>query len=224
MAFQRDIDGFKTAIESVYADLRDSLLTGAIAPSAKMRVEELRTRYGVGSSTVREALSRLLVENLVTTEGQRGFKAAPVSLSDFRELVDMRCMIEVQGVRLAIERGDQDWESGVVVAPHRLARVEESIPAERAKHWEQANRDFHDATVAAHGNRWLADMRDLHQTHWMRYIQIAAPWRKMPIDSRAEHQDIFDAVISRKADDAAHLIDRHFRKHASAVEAGLGRK
>lgn len=224
MAFQRDIDGFKTAIESVYADLRDSLLTGAIAPSAKMRVEELRTRYGVGSSTVREALSRLLVENLVTTEGQRGFKAAPVSLSDFRELVDMRCMIEVQGVRLAIERGDQDWESGVVVAHHRLARVEESIPAERAKHWEQANRDFHDATVAAHGNRWLADMRDLHQTHWMRYIQIAAPWRKMPIDSRTEHQDIFDAVIARKADDAAHLIDRHFRKHASAVEAGLGRK
>ena len=224
MAFQRDIDGFKTAIESVYADLRDSLLTGAIAPSAKMRVEELRTRYGVGSSTVREALSRLLVENLVTTEGQRGFKAAPVSLSDFRELVDMRCMIEVQGVRLAIERGDQDWESGVVVAHHRLARVEGSIPAERAKHWEQANRDFHDATVAAHGNRWLADMRDLHQTHWMRYIQIAAPWRKMPIDSRTEHQDIFDAVIARKADDAAHLIDRHFRKHASAVEAGLGRK
>ena len=224
MAFQRDIDGFKTAIESVYADLRDSLLTGAIAPSAKMRVEELRTRYGVGSSTVREALSRLLVENLVTTEGQRGFKAAPVSLSDFRELVDMRCMIEVQGIRLAIERGDQDWESGVVVAHHRLARVEESIPAERAKHWEQANRDFHDATVAAHGNRWLADMRDLHQTHWMRYIQIAAPWRKMPIDSRTEHQDIFDAVIARKADDAAHLIDRHFRKHASAVEAGLGRK
>ena len=224
MAYERNLDGYKTAIEGVYADLRDSLLCGEIAPASRLRVEELRTRYNVGASTVREALSRLMAENLVTSEGQRGFRAAPVSLTDFRELVDTRCMIEEQALRQSIAKGDDQWEADLVAAHHRLARIEAAVPAERAKHWEQANRDFHDATVSAHGNRWLGAMRDLHHTHWIRYMTIAAPWRRMPIDSRTDHQAIFDALMDRNSELAAALISRHFRKHASAVEAGLTRK
>ena len=148
----------KTAIEEVHASIREGILNGILEPEGRLRVEALRKEYGVGSSTVREALSRLLIENLVTTEGQRGFHVAPVSLEDFRQIAEMRMLLEVKAVTDSIRDGDDDWEARVVGAHHRLAKIETEMPGkERASvnEWEARNRDFHDAMISACSNRWL---------------------------------------------------------------------
>ena len=43
-------------------------------------------RYEIGATPLREALNRLSAEELVRREEQRGFRVAPVSLSDLAEL------------------------------------------------------------------------------------------------------------------------------------------
>src|SRR5689334_13226931 len=75
-----------TLVETAYSALRREILEGAFKPGAKLRTEELRARYDVSGSTIREALTRLLGEALVTAEGQRGFRVAPASIEDFRDL------------------------------------------------------------------------------------------------------------------------------------------
>ena len=99
----------KTAIESVYAAVREDILSGRLKPGSRLPIEHLRSHYEVGSSTVREALSRLVSDTLVTTEGQRGFRVAPISLDDFREIAAMRKLLEAQALGEAIARGDDDW-------------------------------------------------------------------------------------------------------------------
>jgi len=92
----------RTAIETVYMTLRQGILEGTLQPECKLRVEELRQHFGVGSSTIREALSRLLVDKLVTSKEQRGFQVAAVSLEDFREITELRILLETQAVRESI--------------------------------------------------------------------------------------------------------------------------
>ena len=94
-------DHGRTLVEQAYASLRREILDGALEPGAKLRTEELRQRYGIGASTVRESLTRLLGEALVTAEGQRGFRVAPISLDDFSDLTNVRKMIETEALRLS---------------------------------------------------------------------------------------------------------------------------
>ena len=49
----------RTLIETAYATLRNEIIDGTLEPGAKLRTEELRTRYDVSGSTIREALTRL---------------------------------------------------------------------------------------------------------------------------------------------------------------------
>lgn len=233
MTFLRNINDLepesagKTAIESVYEALRQAILTGEIRPESRLRVEELRKTFGVGASTVREALSRLLVENLVTTEGQRGFRAAAVSVEDFKNIVEMRAMFEARAVREAIARGDDDWESAFVAAHHNLAKIETEMAGHErwvVAEWEKRNRAFHNAMIGGCSNGWLLNFREILYNHSVRYIQISLTDRTIPRDVRAEHQAIFDAVIARDADLAERLTIEHIYKSVPVIEARLQAK
>ncbi len=230
MTFLKNVNEFsdeltsRTTIETVYNALRQAILSGEIRPESRLRVEEYRNKFGVGSSTVREALSRLLVENLVTTEGQRGFRAASVSIQDFKSIVDMRALLEVKAVRESIQKGDDAWESRFVGAHHRLAKIEtEMVGRERqsAAEWEVRNRAFHDTMISACTNEWLLKFRAILYQHSVRYIQIAITDRIIPRNVRAEHQAIFDAVIARDEELAARLTAEHIYRSVPVIEANL---
>lgn len=230
MSFLKDISEFdsesrsKTTIEMVYEALRSAILSGEIAPESRLRVEILRKTFGVGASTVREALSRLLVENLVTTEGQRGFRAAPVSVEDFKNIVQMRSLLEAQAVSESIQKGDDEWESAFVAAHHRLAKIEmemEGREAQAVAEWEARNRAFHNAMIGACTNSWLLNFREILYSHSIRYLHIAITDRTIPRDVRAEHQAIFDAVIARDADLAQKLTVDHIHRSVPVIEVRL---
>lgn len=214
----------KTIIEDVYVSLRHGILNGILKPGSRLRVEELRQKYGVGASTVREALSRLLAENLVTTEGQRGFRVAPVSLADFQNIAQMRTLLEVEAIRESIERGDEDWEARVVAAAHRLSKVETAMrgqEAAAASEWEERNRAFHDALISACTNTWLLNFRGILYRHSARYLRMALTDTQTPRDVRAEHQALFDAVMDRDADRAARITAEHIDRSVAVIAAQL---
>ncbi len=214
----------KTAIGEVYASLRQEILNGELDPGSRLQIERLRKHYGVGSSTVREALSRLLVENLVTTEGQRGFRVAPVSIEDFRQIVRMRALLESAALKESIENGSDEWEGNLVAAHHRLAKVEKAIAAGAANsvdEWEARNRQFHDALYAACDNRWLQNFRAILYNQSVRYLRISMVRQTIPRDVRNEHQLIFDAAINRDKAEAERLIRAHIEKSLDVLEVLL---
>lgn len=232
MTFLKDVNDLasestgKTAIETVYLALRRGILDGDLEPEARLRVQELRERFEVGSSTIREALSRLLVDNLVTSEGQRGFRVAPVSLKDFREISELRVLLETQAIRESLEQGDDEWENRIVAAAHQLAKVEKAMSERRrdedyVQEWEARNADFHDALVAACTNDWLRRFRAQVFAHSFRYRRIVVRERNVPRDVRAEHQALFEAAIARDVETTVRLTTEHIQKSVIVLEARL---
>src|SRR3546814_18249404 len=63
--------------------------------------EQLKEIYGASYSTLREALSSLVAEQLVVAEGQRGFRVASISAADLLDLTDARVLLEREAVRRA---------------------------------------------------------------------------------------------------------------------------
>jgi GntR family transcriptional regulator, carbon starvation induced regulator len=214
----------RTLIETAYATLRSEIVDGTLEPGAKLRTEELRARYDVSGSTIREALTRLLGEALVTSEGQRGFRVAPATVDDFRDLTEVRKLIETEALRQAIESGGEAWESDIVAAFYRLSKTEERLredPAGASTEFEERNRDFHRALIAACPSAWMHRLHALLYQQSERYRRLAVVRRTMPRDVHAEHQGILDATLARDSDLACKLLGEHIERSVIVLETLL---
>lgn len=219
-------DRSRTLVESAYSSLRHEILSGHLKPSAKLRTEELRQRYKIGASTLREALTRLLGEALVTAEGQRGFRVAPISLSDLADLTNVRKMIETEALRQSVLAGDEAWEGRVVAAFYRLSKVEERL-AENAQalsaDFEQRNRDFHQALISACASPWLQRLNTMLYQQSERYRRISLVSRDVPRDVHAEHKAIYEAALARNIEQVCRLTAEHIDNTLSVVRQVLAR-
>ena len=112
----------RTIAESTYRRIRQDILWVRFAPGSPLRSDELRARYGVGISPLREALTRLASERLVTSVGQRGFRVAPLTAYDVEDTMATRILIESEALSRSIRRGDMAWETALVAAFHALSR------------------------------------------------------------------------------------------------------
>ena len=213
----------RTLSAGVAARLRADILNGALEPGSRLAMTDLTKRYGAGMSPVREALSRLLGEGLVQTEGQRGFRVAAMSRADFNEIVMLRQMVEEAGVRAAIEKGDEQWEASLVAAFHvlerRLAVLLERETEEALAAYEDAHRRFHFAIIAGAGSARLSRMQQRLYEEARRYRLLF--YRKHVAGSAVDfseagaiHREILDAVLARDAERAAEIL----RAHVTLIE------
>ncbi|MEX8494234.1 GntR family transcriptional regulator, partial [Sphaerotilus sp.] len=147
-AFRSTDEVPRTLVERAYLGLRHDIVCGALAPGERLRVEHLKDRYEVGAGTLREALSLLLSDALVTAEGQRGFRVTPISLADLEDVTNTRVLLETEALRLSIRHGDAAWELGLVAAFDGLSAAERTPESLRSGDWEHANRGFHEALIA----------------------------------------------------------------------------
>lgn len=212
----------RTLTERAYAALRNDIVAGDLSPEMKLQTQMLKTRYGLGGSTLREALTRLTGESLVTFEGQRGFRVASVSREDFADLCETRRTIEVDALRRSILAGDDHWEARVVAAYHRLSRIEDQMPGRLEEiygDWEDRNRDFHKALISACPSRWLHRIHDVLCRQAERYRRITfASGRTLPRNVQQEHRAIMEAAVARDVDAACGLAASHILKTLAILD------
>lgn len=222
----------KSMGEQAHAMLRHQIISGAFAPEQPLRLAQLQERFGVGFSPLREALTRLTAEGLVTSEPMRGFRVAPLSQEDLRDTMETRAFVETEALRRSIRRGDDDWEARIVSSLHALGRqFERSGPdqPESLAALEERHRDFHFALVSASGSRRLEQIIDSLYVGSVRYRMPSLSNRQSTParDLMAEHGAIADAALARDEALATRLLDEHYRLTAEmlsmAPAAPLGR-
>jgi DNA-binding GntR family transcriptional regulator len=200
----------KTLVESAYRARRRDIIEGNLAPGEKLRVEHLKDNYGVGAGTLREALSLLISDALVVSQGQRGFRVAPVSLEDFEDITQTRVMLECDALRQSIAAGDDAWEANLLAAFHRLTKAEEKrIGTDDREEWEERNRIFHEVLISACPSRWLKHFLSILYQQAERYRRLSLYLKPIPRDIHAEHDALLQAAMARDADKATALLGEH---------------
>lgn len=210
----------KTLVESAYRALRRDIIEGRLSPGEKLRVEHLKDNYGVGAGTLREALSLLIADALVVSQGQRGFRVAPVSLEDFEDITRNRVMLECEALRQSIAMGDDAWEGEVLAAFHRLSKAEEKLIASTDREeWEERNRVFHEVLIAACPSRWLKHFLAILYHQAERYRRLSLYLQPIPRDIHAEHETLLQAVLARDTDKAAAMLAEHIQLTFRSIQA-----
>jgi DNA-binding GntR family transcriptional regulator len=207
----------RTLAEAASRKLRAEILEGRLKPGEKLQIERLSAAYDVGPTPLREALSRLTAMGLVTAEGQRGFRVAPVSVENLLDVSRNRIWVEALALRAAIAKGDRNWEADIVAAAHRLR----GLPAHNARGvtaaWDRENRLFHEALVAACASPQLLAFREHLYDMSDRYRRLAVLEGMAGRDLDDEHDAIMAAALARKTKRAIELLAEHFLATTRAV-------
>ena len=201
----------RTLIEQTYAELRNDIIEGRLEPGSKLPIEHLRVQYNVGAGTLREAITRLASDALVTTEGQRGFRVAPITIEELEDITRLRLHIEIEALRLSIRHGGERWRLGLRQSYEAISAVEQPIAPAHRRQWEALNVRFHEALLAGHESPWTQKVLGLLARHGERYRRYAMGLPGSVRDVHAEHTEIFEHALAGREARAALALEAHIR-------------
>ncbi|CAI0849611.1 GntR family transcriptional regulator [Serratia quinivorans] len=214
---------FKSLSGAAVALIRRRIINGEYPPGSKLVIGNIAAELDISPGLVREALSRLVTEGLVTAHEQRGFRASEVSLSELKDITANRQLIETHALRLAIANGDAEWEAGIIAAFHRLTccpRIDDENQHHSAN-WSQLHYSFHRSLLMACQSPWMLRFSDLLFDQSERYRRLRFGYElegvDTPRDVDGEHQAIMDAVLARNADLAADLLSQHYQRTVQRI-------
>lgn len=209
----------RTLARRAYHRLRRDIVHGRLAAGSKLKLEALSQSYEIGMSPLREALARLVGDQLVKTEDQRGFWVAPLSLAELDDISRVRNLIETEALRLSIERGGEAWEASVRAAFEALSEVESAVdghprplPQQTVDEWEERNRQFHYALISACDSPWLVKLQELLYHQAERYRRVSLSMSRSKRFVHEEHLAIFEAALERNALRACRLTHDHLMR------------
>lgn len=198
-----------------YSELRQMILSGALAPGSRISQYELAENMQMSITPLREAIRRLSSEGLITMDTHRDSKVADMSAAEARELLEVRLSLEPSATELAAyRRTDAD------IAIIRSA-AEKLLPVTRV--WGEdaiiAHRDFHRAVYTASHNATLIKLLDdlWDKSDRYRRIGLELPSGDEPrtIDLNQHHQ-ILELVTAGDGPGAAELARTHIANSLTA--------
>jgi len=225
--------------QNAYLTLRQAILDCDLAPGSSLVISSLKARFGFGWTPLREALSRLEADKLVTSAENKGYRVAPVSKEQLLDLQLARKTVERLLLARSIERGGEAWEASIVGAHHLLAQAPQpapGMPISEIEIWERRHQAFHETLLAAAEAPWMsgfaAETADhLHRHHRAMLYQSGLledaerPGKdalKELIEATlgiAHHTELMDAVLRRVEDEALSLMDEHVGFSMSVYQA-----
>ncbi len=214
-----------TLSEVAYQGVRQMILGGEVPPGEKLPLERLASQLGMGTTPLREALSRLAVEGLVIGHGQRGYWSASVSRAEFEQITDLRVDLEPKAFALSIQHGDAQWEGQVVAAFHQLSTITKRLvktPKASAREWETQNKAFHLTLVSRCENPWLLRFTGMLFDQSERYRHLSVAARAVPPPATdLEHEQLMRAALDRDVRVAVRLLKEHIKASAEAAMAAV---
>lgn len=208
----------RSLTSATYRRLKRDILACTLQPGQRLKISDLAVLYGCSPGAVREALTRLVAEELVVSEDQRGFRVAPVSRSDLLDLTQTRIDIETVALRHAIARGGLDWQAGIVSSIFRLSN--EPVMNEGGilnPRWSKLHQDFHMSLVAGCASPRLIRLCLAYFHQSQRFRMLTFRYHERGRSADPEHRELAEAVIGRDVERAVHLLAEHYNHTTNLI-------
>ena len=202
-----------TVGSSTYENIKKDNIYGNLAPGSKLKLDGLKKQYDASVSTLRETLNRLSSDGFVEAAEQRGFFVRSVSREDLAEIANLRILLECSALKTSIENGNADWEGNLVAAHHKLKLIEQKMLSgdySQKETWKRYDWEFHKTSIEACNSQNLMSLHAIIFDKYLRYQMLVITDRGK--DAALEHQQIFDAALSRNSSKAIEALEIHIRK------------
>lgn len=175
----------KNLRSQVRAELLQRMRTGLVQPGEGINEVQLAGSLGVSRTPLREALIALESEGQIESENGKGFRFAPLSASEFRDLAPVMAALE----GLALELTPPE---ALPAIGSRLKEMAEAFAEELVEHQLIITKDdeWHSVMLSACPNSRLLSVIESVRSSFHRYESLLVPENVLVERVAAEHAEI----------------------------------
>ena len=201
--------------DQVYGEIKEAILSGALAPGGAIDKLALCAKLGVSRFPVTAAINRLAFERLVVIEPQHGSFVAKIAANDVREWMMIRRALEAEIAGEAAGRLPTDAQREI---ERNLRYQQAAADAGDVAGFYALDVEFHKLIVDGMALRHAREILDGLRSHLERVRRIAlSPPGRLP-SAYAEHKRIFDAVMAGDGANAAAAMRAHLDETTATFE------
>jgi DNA-binding GntR family transcriptional regulator len=203
-----------------YMRLRADLIACRLPPDCRLNISKLQKELGFSQAAVREALSRLAAEGLVTIEPNAGFRTTATSRDGFRDLAMACANVEVPCLRSALANGDLKWEGALLATYHVACKVLERVVdgREDISAYAIQRQAFHETLLSPCSNQWMLWSWRLLYTQHVRYRHTFQALSSFELELREDFKHFIDHVLARDIEATVQACLENYEKIADFID------
>jgi len=208
-----------TLTDKVAKLIIQDILNGQLQPDEKLVVADLKQRYDVGASPIREALVQLSWSKYVNLQPQKGCWVAPINSDELNDLYESLRFVSSVLIKQAIEGGDENWELAVLTSFHKLSRIQHAKQGFNWQEWEERQHLFHVVLLeGARSKNMFGFFSDLiAQIKRYRYYAIVNGLEHGS-SCLDDYEQIMKLVLAKDSEQAAQRLDAHLEHHRQQIQ------
>ncbi len=190
--------------DAVYRHLREMIISGQLAPGTRIREIDLAKKLGISRTPLREAMARLIGDQLVRRAQSGGVEVVDM-MAELLGMRHIRIALEGYAARLAASR----IEDAEIDRLEELLRISMDLPLQAIQERVNANTEFHARVYRACRVPQLIRAIESHAEY---FIDEHGLQRFGPEETRKavrDHRDIVTALRARDGDRAESLTRAH---------------
>lgn len=216
---------------AVVERLREKILTGELREGQQLRQDAIAKEFQISRIPVREALSHLAAEGLITIYANRGAVVSALSPDEIMQLFETRAVLECYMLRCAIPNTkEEDFQR----AEDILKLYEESLEKDsEVKSWGRWNWSFHSALYAPANRPVMLSFLKTVNINCDRYTRLHLVFTRDLHRAGQAHRELLEVCRTRDTELASRALWKHIteageylrefiksrrERHASVVE------
>jgi DNA-binding GntR family transcriptional regulator len=200
-----DISATASAASIVFEALRRAIIEGRLDEGEPLRQDEIARLFNTSRIPVREAISRLEEQGLVTSQRYKGAVVAGLSPTETAEVFDLRALVEPEILRDAVPKMSKE------LLTEARAKCTAFSAATDPVAYGDLNRDFHETLYRASELKYFREIAANAIDRVERQVRAQLVLSDGMQRAGREHEAILEACERGHADRAAELTRDHIR-------------
>lgn len=191
----------------VYVELRRKILSNQLVPGMRLKEDLWAKKMEVSRMAVREALTRLLGENLVVFGEKGGYFVKSMNADDIRQIRQLRELLELGALRLAIQRNETEHIQALEkICDDFTSMVQNGYLGGAC----EADMKFHETLIASACNDKLMELYQFSNIPLF-HMKLGKMLQQMDdyAQTDAEHRQIVTALKNKDLKHAEEALVKH---------------
>lgn len=196
-----------------YDQIRRMTVTFQLRPSERLNEGQLCKLVGVSRTPLREALNRLASEGFLRGVAGQGFYCRDLDPDEIYQLYQLRKVLEVGGVRLAVERVS---EAAIDELEAFISQTGPEAGDRTTDELVELDEIFHERLLALSGNQEMLEvLRNVNaRIQFVRWYDMDRAQRPK---TQGDHRQILVSLRQRDVNTCVEVLERHIDRRREQI-------